>query len=977
MNASKVKLTGGKVPHSDPRGEQLEKSHLNEKRVGTWNVRTLLQSGKLKNLLIEMERLKLDILGIAEMRWPMPGDFWMGDYRVIHSGTQDNRPGYGGVGIVLQRKLGNRVKGFVQYNERLMLVRIETKPKDTVIVQVYMPTTDESEEVVERCYEDLSELIEKIKSEENLIVLGDWNAIVGEGAEGNVVGKYGLGQRNERGERLAEFCSQHKLVVTNTLFQHHLRRRYTWKAPGDIRRAQLDYILVRQRFRNQVKDSRSYPGADVDSDHNLVVMRCELKFKRLKLKDRKQWDISRLKDGRIQSKYIKETDRVIEETKECLGVEQKWNEIKMGIELTAKDVIGKKKQEIRKEWISQEVVEMINERRKYKNSKDEEGLMKYKSLRNRIIRRARQDKEVYLINICDEIEKNMKSGQVDIAYRNVKRFFESKKVRTMSIEDKDGILKYDRESIAKRWKEYLEQLYGENNVNLRIEGEDEVVAEDMGAPIMMEEFERALQDLKERKAPGVDNIQGELLKKAGERLKGALYDMVCSIYVTGEVPEDFVKCIIVPLPKKPNARSCEEYRTLSLVCHASKIVTGIIRRRIEKQIDEQLSEDQFGFRKGVGTREAILALRQLIEKQMKKGKRTCIAFVDLEKAFDRVNWKILFDILRQTGISYRDRRLIHNIYTREIGVVRDGSNEESAHIQRGVRQGCSLSPYLFNLYVQKAIDRVREEVNLGLPIHGERIDMIRFADDIALMTESEEDLQRILNKMDSIMDEEFSMKINTKKTKILVCCRSKENYTPVTLRNEVIKEVSEFNYLGSKITNDGRSCKDITSRIAQAKNAFNKKKGLFTSRNISLDVRKRMLKTYVWSIATYGSEAWTMGVTEERRLEAFEAWCYRRMLKVSWRERWTNEEVFNKAEEERSFLRWIKRRRARLIGHIIRHDGMLKMIIEGVVEGKNLRGRPRLEYMKQLLRDMRCASYCELRRKADDRGAWRVAANQL
>jgi hypothetical protein len=156
------------------------------------------------------------------MRWPQPEDFWGGNYRVIHLHTAHNRPGYGGVGVELDKKLGNRVKGFVQYNERLYSVRIETKPKDTVIIQVYMPTTDE--EVVEKWYEDLSELIEKINNEENLIMLGDWNEIVGEGAEGNAVGKYGLGQRNARGERLVEFCSQHKLVVTNTIFQHHPRR---------------------------------------------------------------------------------------------------------------------------------------------------------------------------------------------------------------------------------------------------------------------------------------------------------------------------------------------------------------------------------------------------------------------------------------------------------------------------------------------------------------------------------------------------------------------------------------------------------------------------------------------------------------------------------------------------------------------------------------------------------------------------------
>jgi hypothetical protein len=92
-----------------------------------------------------------------------------------------------------------------------------------------------------------------------------------------------------------------------------------------------------------VKDSRSYPGADINSDHNPVVMRCELKFKGLKQKEQKQWNISRLKDEITQTKYTEETNRVIGEIKEYLGLEQKWKEIKKNIELSAEGLLGKKK----------------------------------------------------------------------------------------------------------------------------------------------------------------------------------------------------------------------------------------------------------------------------------------------------------------------------------------------------------------------------------------------------------------------------------------------------------------------------------------------------------------------------------------------------------------------------------------------------------------------------------------------------------
>jgi hypothetical protein len=118
------------------------------------------------------------------------------------------------------------------------MVKIASKQTDTALLQVYMPTTEYEDEAVEEVYEEIEELIKHVKGDENLI-LGDWNAIVGEGKDGRITGNYGLGKRNKRGERLVEFCDKHKLVVANTLFQNHERIRYTWMMPGDRGRHQI------------------------------------------------------------------------------------------------------------------------------------------------------------------------------------------------------------------------------------------------------------------------------------------------------------------------------------------------------------------------------------------------------------------------------------------------------------------------------------------------------------------------------------------------------------------------------------------------------------------------------------------------------------------------------------------------------------------------------------------------------------------
>ena len=142
------------------------------------------------------------------------------------------------------------------------------------------------------------------------------------------------------------------------------------------------------------------------------------------------------------------------------------------------------------------------------------------------------------------------------------------------------------------------------------------------------------------------------------------------------------------------------------------------------------------------------------------------------------------------------------------------------------------------------------------------------------------------------------MNINKSKTRVMECSRIKSGDAErIRLGNERLKVVEDFCYLGSKITADGRSREDIKWRLAIVKKAFLKKRNLLTS-NININVRKSFLKVFVWSVALYGSETWTINSVDKKRIEAFEMWCYRRMLKIRWVDRVTNEEVLNRVGEK-------------------------------------------------------------------------------
>lgn len=113
----------------------------------------------------------------------------------------------------------------------------------------------------------------------------------------------------------------------------------------------------------------------------------------------------------------------------------------------------------------------------------------------------------------------------------------------------------------------------------------------------------------------------------------------------------------------------------------------------------------------------------------------------------------------------------------------------------------------------------------------------------------------------------------------------------------------------------------------------------------------------------YGCETWTIAKEERRRIEAFEMWCYRRMKKIRWTDRITNEEVLEGVSEKKSIWKNIQKRRNELIGHILRHDGLLGLILEEIIDGKNHRGRPRLQYISQIIEDQGYNSCQELKRK--------------
>ncbi|XP_045477031.1 craniofacial development protein 2-like [Harmonia axyridis] len=325
-------------------------------RIATWNIRGLLQAGKLFILEQELIKQNIDICGIAETHWKDRGHFEGTEYKIFISGAE--KTGQRGVAILVSKKLARSVYEYLPINDRLIMITFNAKPTKLHIFQVYMPTTDADDDEVEEVYKVLEEKISKIPRKHIVIVMGDWNAKVGETLNDDnlreTVGEYGLGERNARGERLIQFSVDNEFTITNTNFKKHPRRLSTWTSPGARYKNQIDYILVRKRWKTSVKDVETRTSAEGGSDHKLLRAEFKIKFHGIS----KPMSTTRVVPEDL-AKFQSALKNSIK-PKATGDPEKTWIDTKQWI-LNAIDSTNSKKQlQRRKHWMSDETMELVD-----------------------------------------------------------------------------------------------------------------------------------------------------------------------------------------------------------------------------------------------------------------------------------------------------------------------------------------------------------------------------------------------------------------------------------------------------------------------------------------------------------------------------------------------------------------------------------------------------------------------------------------
>ena len=227
-----------------------------------------------------------------------------------------------------------------------------------------------------------------------------------------------------------------------------------------------------------------------------------------------------------------------------------------------------------------------------------------------------------------------------------------------------------------------------------------------------------------------------------------------------------------------------------------------------------------------------------------------------------------------------------------------------------------------------------DDVQAGLKIAGRNINNLRYADDITLMAENEEELKRLLMKVKE-ENEKVGLKLNIQKTKIMAS-------GPITswqIDGETVETGSDFIFGGSKITADGDCSHEIKRHFLLGRKVMTNLDSIFKSRDITLPTKVRLVKAMVFPVVMYGCESWTVKKAESQRIDAFELWCWRRLLRVLWTARRSNLSILKEISPGISLEGMMLKLKLQYFGHLMqRVDSSEKTLMLGGIGGRRRRG---------------------------------------
>jgi exonuclease III len=465
--------------------------------------------------------------------------------------------------------------------------------------------------------------------------------------------------------------------------------------------------------------------------------------------------------------------------------------------------------------------------------------------------------------------------------------------QTTPIQDGNGQLLLAPSEILDSWSEYYEKLASDETTHSQNEAywrnttaECAPPIDGLNSDITWKEVQATLSKLKKGKAAGEDGLPPEWFKLALEETSTdstvpqrpetpfgrALMRVLQSVWSSGHIPTNMRNALLVPIPKKGDPTLKDNYRGISLINIVLKILTTLLTTRLYSGLESthQFSKEQGGFRDREECLGQVAALMDVIQRRTVAGKATYACFIDFKKAFDRVPHGSMLWKLRLSGVGGRMYRFVKSLYNSStFSVHLPCGTSRRIPLKRGVRQGCPMSPCLFDLFID---DLVRDLHTHGCVIDVPGVEKLLagflFADDVVLLAASRSGLQKALDVVSSWGDAN-EMLVGQAKCGVMVFNRAMDRVRERRwlIQGAEVPVVDEYVYLGVCIHHSLLPKYGINYRVAQGNKLLHSMRPFLCSQKIPLYLRTLVYKTVCLPRYLYGGEVFGMSIDRVRSLQ--------------------------------------------------------------------------------------------------------------